>query len=116
MTRYLDAALGAGAALVLALGASAVLAHPEGMEHGMQHGMAGHGQMAGSMHGGGMAGQQLMTPQERESLHQKMAAAKSPEERQALAAAMHAEMEKRARDGGIARPEHRGPHGGMGQH
>jgi hypothetical protein len=59
--------------------------------------------------------QQLMTPAEREALHDKMRAAGTPEERQALAAATRAEMEKRAKEKGIALPEHRGGRGKMGQ-
>jgi hypothetical protein len=125
MTRYRRTALGAIAILGLALAASAAIAHADGMQGGMgegtgmhRHGM--HGQMSGSEHGGGKGmgmgmggGQQFMTPADREALHEKMRAARSPEERQALAAATRAEMEKRAKEKGIALPEHRG--GGMGQ-
>ena len=121
MTRYLRTALGAIAAVGVVLAASAAIAHSGGMQGGMSeemgmrhHGM--HGRMSGSEHGGGkhMGGaQQLMTPAEREALHDKMRAAGTPEERQALAAATRAEMEKRAKEKGIALPEHRG--GGMGQ-
>jgi hypothetical protein len=40
--------------------------------------------------------------------------AKTPEERQKLAEATHAEMEKRAKERGIALPEGHGPRGGIG--
>ena len=63
---------------------------------------------------GQMGGQQLMTPQEREALAEKMRSAKTPEERQALVAATRAEMEKRAKEKGITLPQHSGPHAGMG--
>ncbi|MBC7802839.1 MAG: hypothetical protein H7Y16_03095 [Candidatus Parcubacteria bacterium] len=76
-----------------------------------------HGKMSASMHGGSQgdhkAGQQLMTPQEREALHEKMRSAKTPEERQALAATTRTEMEKRAKEKGITLPAHGGSHGGM---
>ncbi|QHE86213.1 hypothetical protein [Hydrogenophaga sp. BPS33] len=114
MKRNVKTALGVIATLGIALGASAVAAHPDRMGN-MEGGMGQHGPMSGAMHGsGGMAGQQLMTPQERDALREKMAAAKTPEERQALAAATHADMEKRAKEQGIALPAHRGPHGAMG--
>lgn len=102
-----------------------------GQQHGMQGGM-GQGRMQQGMnHGGGkhaqrgeaqghgkhgsQAGQSLMTPEERTAMREKMRSAKSPEERQQIAAANHAEMQKRATEKGITLPEHRGPHGhGMG--
>jgi hypothetical protein len=67
----------------------------------MGAGAAGHG-----------AGQQLMTPEERTALIEKMRNAKTPEERQQIATANHAEMQKRAQAKGITLPEHRGPHFG----
>jgi hypothetical protein len=74
--------------------------------------MGMHGKMSASMYrgpeSGHMAGHQLMTPQEREALHEKMRNAKTPEERQALAATTRAEMEKRAKEKGITLPEHGG--------
>ena len=63
----------------------------------------GMGMGPGMMHGGfaGQAtGQQLMTP----------------EERQKLAEANHAEMQKRAKEKGITLPEPHGPHFGFGPH
>ena len=84
-----------------------------GMQHGaqggMQHGAKGgsqHGGMGGAGHG---AGQQLMTPEERTALQEKMHTAKTPEERQQIAAANRAEMQKRATEKGITLPEGRGP-------
>lgn len=101
-----------------------------GQQHGMQGGM-GQGRM---QHGAGnqanrdqgcdgtnaqsprgpQAGQSLMTPEERTAMREKMRSAKSPEERQQIAAANHAEMQKRATEKGITLPEHRGPHGRAG--
>jgi uncharacterized protein involved in copper resistance len=94
-----------------------------GMQHGaqdgMQHGKGGmqHGAQGGMQHGskGGMqhgAGQQLMTPEERTALRDKMHNAKTPEERQQIATANHAEMQKRAREKGVTLPEGRGPRAG----
>ena len=87
----------------------------DGMQHGatgeMQHGMKGgmkHGGMGGGAAGHG-AGQQLMTPEERTAMREKMRSAKTPEERQQIAAANHAEMQKRATEKGINLHEHRGP-------
>jgi hypothetical protein len=56
-------------------------------------------------------GQSLMTPEERTAMRDKMQNAKTPEERQQIAAANHAEMQKRAAEKGITLPEQRGPHG-----
>jgi hypothetical protein len=89
------------------------------MGHGMDGAMGpmGHG-MAGSMDAGmghgGMPMQQLMTPEERTALQDKMRSAKTPEERQKLADATHAEMQKRAKAKGITLPDHRGPGMGFG--
>lgn len=107
-------AVGAVAALGLGL-AVTVFAHPGQMGSAMGPGMIagmGHGGMGpGAMNGGpagGMTGQQLMTPEEHTTLQEKMRNAKTPEERQKLAEANRAEMEKRAREKGITLP---GPHG-----
>jgi hypothetical protein len=133
MTRYLRTALGAIAVLGLALAASVAGAHGgmgqgmgEGMQgghggmhggkggmHGSMGGMHGKGQMQGHGGGGMGAGQQLMTPEERTAMREKMQAAATPEERQALATANRAEMEKRAKEKGITLPE-RGAGMGMG--
>jgi len=82
-----------------------------GMQHGMQHG-AGGGMGPGAMKGGPAgagAGQQLVTPEERTAFIEKMRNAKTPAERQQIAAANHAEMQKRAQEKGITLPEGRGP-------
>lgn len=105
-------------------GAQAGLGHG-GMQHGMKHGaQAGqgsmqHGQRGGMGHGaeshgtGPNAAQQLMTPEERTALREKMRNA-TPEQRQQIASATRTEMQKRAQEKGITLPEHRGPHGRAG--
>jgi len=89
-----------------------------GMQHGAQGGMqhgakggTGHGPMGAGAAGHGTA-QQLMTPEERTALQEKMRNAKTPEERQQIAEATRTEMQKRAQEKGITLPEHRGPHFG----
>lgn len=89
-----------------------------GMQHGamagMQHGAkggTGHGPMGAGAIGHG-AGQQLMTPEERTALQEKMRNAATPEERQKIAEATRTEMQKRAKERGITLPEQRGPHFG----
>ena len=107
--------------------AAAVYAHPGEMGPGMmQGGMGQHGMMGGRMGnrmGAGMGpgamgqaqgAQQLMTTEERTAMQEKMRSAKTPEERQKLAAANHAEMQKRAKEKGISLPERGGPGAGMG--
>jgi hypothetical protein len=84
-----------------------------GMDHGMMDGM-GPGMLQQGGPAGPIVGQQLMTPEERQALAEKMRSAKTPEERQKLAEANRAEMEKRANEKGITLPEHRGPHAGFG--
>lgn len=88
-----------------------------GMQHGAQGGMqhdAKGGTQHGAMGGGAQhgAGQQLMTPEERTALQEKMRNAKTPEERQQIATATRAEMQKRATEKGITLPEGRGPRTG----
>jgi hypothetical protein len=78
-----------------------------GMQHGARGG-TGHGPMGAGAAGQG-AGQQLMTPEERTALREKMRNAATPEERQKIAAENHTEMQKRAQEKGITLPEHRGP-------
>jgi hypothetical protein len=89
-----------------------------GMQHGAMAGMQ-HGAKGGTGHGpmgtgaaGHDAGQQLMTPEERTALQEKMRNAATPEERQKIAEATRTEMQKRAKEKGITLPEHRGPHFG----
>jgi hypothetical protein len=91
-----------------------------GMQHGAMAGMqrgakggTGHGPMGAGAAGHG-AGQQLMTPEERTALQEKMRNAATPEERQKIAEATRTEMQKRAQAKGITLPEHRGPHAGFG--
>jgi hypothetical protein len=129
-----------GTTLSLGLAATAVSAHPnqmgDGMQHGTrsgeQHGMhggMGQGMRGGKWHGNNegkgthgarhgerspQAAQQLMTPEERTAMREKMRTAKTPEERQQIATANRTEMEKRAKEKGISPPEHRGPHGRHG--
>jgi hypothetical protein len=125
---------GVVAALGLGLAVATAYAHPgqgQGrMEHGkggerhaMQgQGHGGHGHGAGRQggqrhgeargeHGGRGAGAQLMTPEERTALREKMRNA-TPEERQQIAAATRAEMQKRAQEKGVTLPEGRGPRRG----
>jgi hypothetical protein len=108
------------ASVGLGLAIASAFANPEDMGTGMKSGM-GHGMMGDMGHGamgggpkGPMAAQQLMTPEERAALMEKMRNAKTPEERQKIAAATHAEMQKRANEKGITLPEHRGPGAGFG--
>ena len=87
-----------------------------GNGHAMQHGTQGAERHGAMQHGGqgGQAGAQLMTPEERTALREKMRAAATPEERQQIASATRAEMQKHAQEKGITLPEHRGPHGHAG--
>jgi Spy/CpxP family protein refolding chaperone len=121
MKRSHKIAVGIVAAAGLGFAAASLYAEPGpmggGMGPGMGHGMMG-GMGTGTMQHGGFGGpgvgQQLMTPEERQAFTEKMRSAKTPEERQKLAEANRAEMEKRAKEKGIALPEHRGPHAGFG--
>ena len=82
-----------------------------------QMGSMGHGLMRGAMMQNQTADQgssmklmrDLMTPAERLSMMDKMMDAKTPEERQAIMTSVHAEMEKRAKEEGIALPAGHGP-------
>jgi len=110
----------------LGLGLAAVGAHAhsgsmgEGMGHSMKggmHGGMGHGAMGSGKGGhamGAMAGKQLMTPEEQTALREKMRSAATPEERQKLAEANHAEMQKRAKEKGVQLPDMRGHGQGKG--
>lgn len=110
MKRTHKIAMGMVAASGLALSVATAYAHP-GMGGGMGPGWAGMGLMGHGPMGGVMAGQQLMTPEERTALMEKMRNAKTPEERQKLAEENHAQMQKRAKEKGITLPEYRGPMG-----
>lgn len=109
--------IAAGIAVSLSLGlATAAFAQMGGgagpyMRGGMQYGMMGGmgpGAMAGS---GGGHGMQLMSPEERTAFREKMRNA-TPEERQKLAEATRADMQKRAQEKGITLREGRGPGAG----
>jgi hypothetical protein len=115
-------AIGVAASLGLGLGAAAVVAQPGAMGGAMgaqmkggmhAKGGMGHGPMGGA---GPAAGQQLMTPEEQTALQEKMRNAKTPEERRKIAEANRAEIEKRAREKGVALPGRHGPHAGFGPH
>lgn len=113
--------IGIVTSLGLGLAAAAASAHPGQMGAGMGPGAQGGPHPfsksdvdPGTMRHGGagpQATRQLMTPEERTALQEKMRSAKTPEERHQIATATRTEMEKRARDKGIALPEHRGRHG-----
>lgn len=125
-------------AIALTLGVTAAYAQPgqmhgnmghgaQGSQHqGMQHDMkdrmhkgmnhdgdkhAKRGETKGHGEHGSKAAQSLATPEERSAMQEKMRAAKTPEERQQIASANRAEMQKRATEKGITMPEHRGPQG-----
>lgn len=87
----------------------------QAMNHGGQHGgkqaQRGEGCDAAKGQHGAQTGQSLVTPEERTAFRDKMRGAKTPEERQQIALANRAEMEKRAAEKGITLPEHRGPQG-----
>lgn len=88
----------------------------QGMQGGMKHG-EGHGKRSEAQgHGkhGSNAAQSLVTPEERTAMREKMRNAKTPEERQQIALANRAEMQKRAAEKGITLPEHR-EHRGEGR-
>ena len=110
-------AAGVIASLGLGIAVATAYANPGQMGGGMEHGKGGmqHGAQGGMQHGGmgggagHGAGQQLMTPEERTALQEKMRNAKTPEERQQIATATRTEMEKRAKEKGITLPEHSGP-------
>ena len=92
----------------------------QGMNHGGKHAAMGQNQGQGcdgakAQGSTPQAGQQLMTPDERTAMRDKMRNAQSPEERQQIALANHAEMQKRATEKGITLPEHSNHQGrGMG--
>ena len=123
--------LAAGIAAALGLGITvAASAHPGQMGGGMgpQHmqgrmhsgaqGGMPHGAKGGTQHGGmgggagHGAGQQLMTPEERTALQEKMRNATTPDERHQIATATRAEMHKRASEKGSTLHEGHGRHTG----
>lgn len=132
MNKLNKTAIGIAISLTLAA-ATAVYAHPgqmdgdmhQGMQHDMKDGMhkgmnhdgdkhAHRGEAKGHGEHGSKAAQSLLTPEERSAMQEKMRTAKTPEERQQIALANRAEMQKRAAEKGITLPEHRGPHGRSG--
>lgn len=58
-------------------------------------------------------GNQLMTPEERIEFRNKMRAAKTPQEREAIRAEHHTKMQARAKEKGVTLPD-APPAGGMG--
>lgn len=138
----LTAALGMGLAAVAFANPGAMgEATGSGMGPGMGRGMAMHGGSTGQAKGQAMGHQamghqaqghqaqgrqamgeaadhaaieQIMTPDERTALMEKMRSAKTPEDRQQLAQATRTEMQKRANEKGITLPEQRGPQGRAG--
>lgn len=126
MKQFRRIAVGASAvALGLGLAVAAAYAHP-GAGFGPQGdapGGSGPGSMRGmgspmmhGGHGGPTPAQQLVTPEERQAFVEKMRSAKTAEERQKLAEANRAEIEKRAKEKGITLPEAHGPGAGSGPH
>jgi hypothetical protein len=123
MKRTQKLAVGLAASLGLGL-AVAAHAHPGRMDGGMRQGMhsgAQHGMQGVMGHGATGAGapgeharQQMMTPEEHTAIRDKMRSAATPEERQQIAAAARAEMQKRAQEKGITLPEQRGSRAGAG--
>jgi hypothetical protein len=109
-------AAGVVASLGLGIAVATANANPGQMGGGMGPQMHMKGGMGPGAMKGGPAGpaaaQELMTPEERTALQEKMRNAKTPEERQQIATATRTEMEKRAKEKGITLPEHRGPHFG----
>ena len=115
-----------GIVTVLGLGVAAATVHaqqgPMGMMGGRMMGMMGPGMMGGGgpgMMGGRMmafnqSNQQLMTPEERIAIQDKMSKATTIEERQKIAVANRAEMEKRAKEKGVTLPLQHNPQGGYG--
>ena len=93
--------------LGFSMGITAVQAQQGPMGNGM-----GPGMMRGPMMQNQMMGQnsdmkvmrELITPEERLSMMDKMMDAKTPQERQAIMISIHAEMEKRAKEKGITLP------------
>ena len=118
-------AVASAVALGLGLAVAAAYAHP-GAGIGPQGdapGGSGPGSMRGvgspmmhGGHGGPTPAQQLVTAEERQAFIEKMRSAKTAEERQKLAEANRAEIEKRAKEKGITLPEAHGPGAGSGPH
>jgi len=132
MKRTHHIAAGIAASLTLAL-ATAAFAQPAGFGpgpcamYGAQQGAAagpgwgmgpggrmGFGGRMGPAYAGRGYGNQLMTSEEWATHREKMFNAATPEERQQIAAAIHAEMQKRAAEKGVTLPQQPGPRAGYG--
>ena len=126
MKRSTRIAVGIATSLTFGLG-TAVYAHQgepgagahaeggmqQGMKGGMQHSMKGgmgHG-AKGHAAGDRGASNQMMTPEERTALREKMRNA-TPEERQKIADATHTRMQARAQEKGVTGPRAQGPRAG----
>ena len=116
MNKSYKVVVGVIASLGLGFAVTAAYAHPGPMGGGMGPGMMGSmGPRAmGPGFAGPVAGQHLMTPEEHTATINKMRNAATPDERQKIAEATHAEMQKRAKEKGITLPESRGPRAGFG--
>ena len=111
-------AMSIAAVLSLGMGITAVQAQ-QGSMGDMGHMGSGMGtsMMRGPMMQNQMMGQnsdmkvmrELITPEERLSMMDKMMDAKTPQERQAIMISIHAEMEKRAKEKGITLPTGHAP-------
>lgn len=111
-------AMSIAAVLSLGMGITAVQAQQGSMgDMGHMGSGMGPGMMRGPMMQNQMMGQnsdmklmrELITPEERLSVMDKMMDAKTPQERQAIMSSIHAEMEKRAKEKGITLPTGHAP-------
>ena len=111
-------AMSIAAVLSLSMGTIAVQAQQGSMaDMGHMGSGMGPGMMRGPMMQNQMMGQnsdmklmrELITPEERLSMMDKMMDAKTPQERQAIMISIHAEMEKRAKEKGITLPTGHAP-------
>jgi hypothetical protein len=118
MKRSSKIAVGIAAALTLGLGTAVSAnqagpgpgAHAKGgMQHSMKGGMGHHGMRHEAGDRG--AANQLMTPEERTALREKLRNA-APEERQKIAQTTRAQMQARAQENGVTLPQHRGARAG----
>jgi len=93
-----------------AAGADAGQAGCYGMGAGAMRGAMA-GQCATPAQRGPGGGQSLFTPEERQAMQEGMRNATTPEQRQQIAQAHRAEMQRRAQEQGVAVPGPRGPRG-----
>ena len=119
--------LGIGSTLTFGLAASSLWAQavpgtgnnaqsagPQGAQTGERHRMHRGKGRPGAGRGGLRGGRALLTPEERTAFREKMRGAKTREERQQIAMATRAEVEKRAKEKGITLPERGGMRGERG--